>query len=547
MEKEIEAKKPGAQAVLWRVRHLSVSFLLIFFAYSSAQLLESTLNGSSGYLCLSLIYGFLSVSFLCAPYIVSLFAQKEATFPTLFFYAALPYIFMVSTKLLPAGLPGRALISQLSCAGVGIGGGPLWSAQGFYIARATAATLAFDSSSTLSTVSTRLNSAFYSTWMLSGLISNSVSTLVMLSFADATQAVFALFALLTAVGVCGLLAFTTLPMPDAPGQAMFLPPFCVRRRSAAQPAAPSPALALPQEPELPPQPLLPPARRGSWIPWPEPDQTEAGAAAAGPAAAACSAPQVDNTVPSPLYMLRFILSAPEVAYIAPVAFAAGAGQGFVAGAYMATAVAGTVGPQYVGLVGASFCLASALGAAVWSRLAQRPAFGRRTAFAAAHALLLAWFLAASGLWWASGLEGAGLGSRAALVAALPLPRSSLVALLVCANMLFASVDPVMQAFLQATMQTYYPDKPKLACAVAAPRFVYAIGFSLQQLCAFSLAASLGRPAIAEQCLLQAALVVASGASLWWLHTRVRSVDGAAASPVPGAQAAQQPPQGGQLE
>ena len=111
---------PTTTTIAWRVRFLGLSFFLLFFAYSSAQTLESTLNGAAGFLCLSLIYAFLAVSFLCAPYIVSLVGERRL--PALFFCAALFYVAFVSSKLLRSG-PASAVLGLLSCAGVGLGGG----------------------------------------------------------------------------------------------------------------------------------------------------------------------------------------------------------------------------------------------------------------------------------------------------------------------------------------------------------------------------------------------------------------------------------------
>ena len=566
---------PTQSTILWRVRYLGVCFFLNFFAYSSAQTLESTLNGASGFMCLSLVYIAISLSYIVSPYIVSLFG--EARLPSLFFCAALPYVFMVSTKLLPRS-PGVAAVSLLSCAGVGLGGGPLWSAQGFFIARATAAMHAAappGDSATPSTISTRLNSVFFSISMLSGFASNTIATLVMLSFSDVASAVRALFSLLTAVGCAGLVAYSLLPSPGEAGGGVVALPFFLRPgRSKLAAALPAAAGGEPAAcPEAPTARLVlaggapgsagdaaapPPApRRGSWIPWPEPEEEAqcagagAGAGAGAPALPPASgAPPEDATVPSPLYMLRFMAATREVWHVAPVSFAAGAGQGFVTGAWMAAVVADTVGADYVGLVGAAFCASSAACAALWGRLAQRPAYGRRTAFALSHALLLAWYLANAGAWWGGGLSarasalallraGAGAGAAAQPLAGQqlpppPLPLPLLLPLLLAASVLVAAVDPVFQAFVSATMQVYFPAKPNLACAVAAPRFFYGLGFSLQQLLALSLSAALGRPAIGEQCLLHAALVCVSAASLWALHTRVRPIDPPAAAAAPPA-------------
>jgi len=157
-------------------------------------------------------------------------------------------------------------------------------------------------------------------------------------------------------------------------------------------------------------------------------------------------------------------------------------------------------------------------------LAQRATFGRRWAFVYGHGVLLLWFLVNAAVWKWSGREDLWMSGGA--MTEEPLNSDySLVALLFFATSVFSSVDPVMQAFANATMQTYFPERPKLACAAATPRFFYAIGFSCQQFLAIGIAQVLNRPALSEQCLLQGVLVVLSALSLYILHTRVAGIDG----------------------
>ena len=408
-----------------------------------------------------------------------------------------------------------------------------------YIGRATVAHCAASGSTLSSSVtSTKLNSLFYSIWMMSGAVSNTMASLILLSVEDPESAVFSLFAILSVVGTLGSLGLIILQVPGAPGTSLFSLPFMT-----TTPAPPplSDVLSAAKPPSTPPSSSAPPlldgytgevaveeflpidtsrreAGRASkpWIPWPE-DPLD-------PPTVSCSVdaepppPETPPSTPSPLFMLHFILTHKEAWFIAPLSFSTGMGQGFVVGAWMQNVVAGVVGPGWVGLVGAAFSLTSACAATVWGPLAQKPSFGRRTAFAYAHGVLLTWFLVNSLVWRISGRESNHTQTSSS--------DYGLVTLLFFATAMFSFVDPVMQAFTSATMQTYFPQSPKLACAVATPRFFYAIGFSCQQFLSLGISGALGRPAISEQCLIQACLVSAGGLSLYYLHSRVRPIDGA---------------------
>jgi hypothetical protein len=520
---------PTPSTILWRVRALGAAFFLVFFAYSSGQQLESSLNGSQGYICLFLIYATLSCSFLCAPFVVSYCG--EARLSLLLLASACFYVVFVATKLLPrAGGAATEVIQLLSCAGVGVGGGPLWGAQGYFVGRATAAyRAALEEGSTLtaSSISTKLNAAFFSIWMISGGVSNAVNSLVFLTYPDPQEAVFVLFALLTLVGCLGLAALSVLPIPGEPGQGILAPPLCLRAATASPaaagarpseaptaaliPAAPAPASE--ERGEEGGEPKCPPvARKRSWVPWEDLEQ----APAPSVTASAASGEAEDSTVPSPLYMLWFIVSHREIAHLGVSSFATGASQGFVGGAWVAAAVAGTIGPSFVGFVGAAFCVSSASGAVVWGGLAQRESFGRRYSFVYAHCILLLWYACNAVAWQASGLETRSAAADGT-VPPLPMEKGGLVMLLVLAMCVYSWCDPVSQAFVVATAQTYYPKMPKLACASTAPRFFYALGFSLQQFVALSLKSALGRPAFVEQCVLHTCLLLCSALSLRRLH------------------------------
>ena len=123
--------------------------------------------------------------------------------------------------------------------------------------------------------------------------------------------------------------------------------------------------------------------------------------------------------------------------------------------------------------------------------------------------------------WGRGGDGSarGVGGRVGLGA----PPAT-VLLLVAGCVAFAATDPVTQAFTTATMQSYYPTAPQLNCAVAAPKFFYALGFAGQQLLSLAAQWEAGRPCIAEQCGLLACLTLVSAASLYRLN-RLAPIDG----------------------
>lgn len=535
---------PTKATIEWRVRCLAGAFFLVFFAFSTSQLMESTLHGSSGYMCLSGLYGAFSISLLLSPYLISLCPENLLT--TLLFSASVPYLLMTASNLLPR----MEAVMLLACVGVGVGAGPLWGSQGVFIGRSTLAHCAATGEGK-STTSTKLNALFYSIWMGSGFVSNTMASVILLTSTDLEKGVYLLFTLLSIVGCVGCGALLLLQAPGAPGKSLFTLPYFFQGGVAAvkgDPALLSTHVVSASASDLLPiqtSPSQQEVARGveasgggkkkeAWIPWPEvesggSDDGVVCATSATTASTAAPSNAPPPAPPTPLTMLRFMLTKREVWFIAPLAFSAGLGQGFLVGAWFRVVVGGTVGASWVGLVGASFSLTSATAASIWGPLAQRPTFGRRWAFVIGHIVLLLWFLSNSLVWWASGREG-----DSSSTAAAPNPSNyGLVAVLFAATACFSSVDPIMQAFTSATMQCYFPEAPYLACAVAAPRFFYAIGFSSQQFLALALANSLGRPAISEQCILQAALVCISGFSLRHLHS-IADIDGRgkAASPSP---------------
>lgn len=607
--------------VEWRVTALAGGFFCIFAAYSTAQLLQSSVNGSAGLACLFSVYMMFAASSLCAP--AAMAALGPARLSPLLAASALPYVAMTAANLLP-GLP---LLLLCACASVGVGGGTLWGAQGVFMGLAASAHAAGEPSPAVRSASaSRLNTAFYSIFMLSGGVSNAVATIIMLALPDPAAAVDVLFSLLAVVATGGALLLLHLPSPDAPGEHMLLRsddalrgswllrPFgggawrgkgagsggdgrrsgvssgivegrgrCEGELSsskrvgglascgASAEAAAAEAWALPYVPYVvvgggsggagagaPQGSSVDGVERAFRVGWSAGGggvEDANGAAArdigdsapfvqgfaaerrssgvravsaasklADSTASAPPPPRPPSAAPSPLFMLRFLASEPRVWCLAPASFTAGASQGFLLGAWMAAAVARGAGPQWVGLAGSAYSLSAAFASRQWGALAQHPAFGRRWAFAAATGVHVAWFAVAAVVWAGGGWEGSAAGAASS---------AGGVVLLVGAMALYASCDPIWQSLVIATLQHFYPSAPQLQCAMSAPRFFFAVGFASAQALSLSLLAGAGRPCIAEQCALYAALTAGVGASLAFLHTRIEDVDGRAVNRVEG--------------
>jgi hypothetical protein len=534
-----------------RTLALGAGFFFVFMAFSTSQLLASSLMpGEGGLLCLFLIYGFFALANLSAPFILSRASPDVdgVTLPLVLSLSAVCYALLTASYLVPGG-EGMQLFA---CAAVGVGGGTLWCAQGTYIGIAAAAH-ARTAGCTRSQSMTRLNSLFHGVFMMSGGVSNFFASVLLLSMGGSSGTIALLFSLLTCCGAVGVGSLLLLAPPTSAGSDVLRLPCCrccggggtaaalLAPEALPPPDAPAPTAAVPAAAPDVALALWAPPLPGS-IPWPDdegdkvafslprggsdkvafsPPRGGSGEDGAAPATAPepAPAPAAPTAPPSPLFMLRFILTERRVQLVAPMSFAVGAGQGFVLGVWMSSAVAGVAGAEWVGLVGASFSISSALTANAWGRCAARPAYGRRRAFAACLALLLAWYVVMAAAWLAMGGD-AQVGARPAGATA---PPATVVGLVV-AILVFSSTDPVTNGFTTATMQNYFPSPPQLNCAVAAPRFFYAVGFSLQQILSMWLRRATGRPCVAEQSAELALLVVVAAVSLRALN-RAHPIDG----------------------
>lgn len=509
-----------ACAIERRIDFLALAFFGVFAAFSTAQVLESSLNGPAGLACLLSIYASFAFSAAAAPYII---ARSGVSSTTAMAASAAPYVFLVFLYMLPARIEA---LTQLACVGVGLGAGPLWAAHGTFVGEASVA-FAAATGMTVSLAASRLNARFYSIFFCSGIVSNSAASFLLISITDAATALRALFALLTAVAGAGALSLTLLAAPDDTGDRVF----------ATRAARKGAGLAAGGDAEVAASAGT--AGDGS--------VTEAGgdkvagvvgSAGSGAAAVAASGNKnaaaatvgsvVDDAAstavavataapappPTPLAVFAFAFRDPRMLLLLPVAMSAGAGAGFIFGAWMASAVAAQVGAGYVGLAGAVYGIAGVGGMRAWAALAAQPAWGRRWVFVGGFVVCAAWYAGTA-------IVFAGTAPDAAAPRATP----ARVAAAYAAVAVFAAVDPVFNAMTSATAQTFFPVRPALTCSIAGLKIAYCVGFAAQQLFALALRLSTGAPCLGVQALVLLGLLIGAGAALGYMHARVAHIDG----------------------
>lgn len=458
-----------------RVTSLGRGFFCVFAAFSTAQMLESSLHGPSGLACLFSIYGAFGVSAAAAPWLIGVLKVSTTTAMCV---SAVPYVLLVALSLLPARVEA---LSQIACVGVGLGAGTLWAAHGTYVGEAAVAHAAASGRS-VSLAASHLNSMFYSTFFCSGIVANSAASVLMIAIPDAQLAIRALFGLLTVVSAFGCMIIYFLAPPNDANERVFT--FATGGKVTA--------------------PLTP---VGSAV--------IDGAAVSGPASDTEGGPTrtPPPAVPSPLAVLSFLVRERPVRFLAPTAFVTGAGAGFIIGSWMARAVAANVGAGYVGLAGTAYGIAAVVGMRVWGALAARPAWGRRWVFVVGFSITALWYAATAAAW-----AGADPPSPVPDGAALR------VAAALAAVSAFAFTDSIFNALLNATVQTLYPARPALTCGIACMKIAYCAGFSLQQIFALALS-SRGDARLdlnSGVCLLLLAIAVLC---LAYGHARVAHIDG----------------------
>ena len=493
-----------------RVRFLALGFFLVFVAYSSAQLLQTALNGTRGYACLFAVYAAFGLCSLYAPALVARFGPV-ALLPG----SACGYAIMVAANLF-RGASAEALLAP-SCVFVGACAATLWSAQAVYLGQVALA-LSVSEKRELTLCTSELNAEFYSSFMSSGVVSGLFASAVMMS--GVPDAVTLLFLLLTGVGVAGVAAFALLPEANDPSARVIALPGTKHASAAsllaadAHAAAAAAAAAKWWEDDVEAAaevsaaaeaaPPLAASAAGTTAEAAKPGEANAAQLLRAPTSAAADAPPA-VVRPTLFYMLRFLATDRRMRFIIPTIFCTGFGAGYVNGAWMGSVVARRIGVQYVGLVGATYAAVSSLAAKlVWAPLAQRRSFGRRWSFAAALAAYVLWYLAMA--IFLSSTDGAG---------------STLeFSFLFAGSAWHGFFDPVLSSFVPATLQTFFSGGRDGLCAMSSVRVVYSAGFSMAQL----LSVGLGNTRTAEQAGFMIALTLFAAASLVFLHLRVCSID-----------------------
>lgn len=202
----------SAATYVRRVQVLAVGFLVLFVAYSAAQLLQTAVNKATGYICLLSLYACFGAAALFAPALVGKYGPTR-----LLWLSACGYVIMVASNLHPVPellLPG--------CLTVGIAAATLWSSQGTYIGSCAAA-LSNATGRQMTDCASQLNASFYMIFMSSGALSNGIASVIMLSNID--NAVKVLFVFLTFSGCLGVICLAALPEAGDKSDRIFGNPF----------------------------------------------------------------------------------------------------------------------------------------------------------------------------------------------------------------------------------------------------------------------------------------------------------------------------------
>ena len=150
-EEHLMRAEAWEQAPVNHVRLLSLGFFCVFSAYMSSELMQTTVNGRDGFLCIFIVYSCLVVSSICAPWIVHRLGPRRVLWAS-----SISYGVITASYLLP---DNRAFLA-LACVSVGMSAGALWNAQSCYLAACTKI-LSLRSGQEYTDVASRLNASFY--------------------------------------------------------------------------------------------------------------------------------------------------------------------------------------------------------------------------------------------------------------------------------------------------------------------------------------------------------------------------------------------------
>lgn len=478
-----------------RTLYLSFTYWLLFQAYGSAQLLQSSLNGTGGLTCLSLLYGVFSVASLFAPQMIGLVGPK-ALIPL----SASLYVLMVGANASPS------LETLLpACVGVGLGASTLWSSQGMLTGK-WAQLHAQATGTALTDANSKMSGAFYSVFSSAGGFSAIIASLVIMWSDNPRQ----LFVYLAMVGTLAVLLMLLVPGPEDASERVLLSPVTVlkaaRERWSSATGGRKGAARLEEEGE---GGAVPGIAASATAASSTSTAKEAGAAAAAPA------PR-----PSLLFMLRFLCKERRMRWFTPILLTTGMASGIFNGPFLGSVASRGYGLRIVGFMGATFSFGSAISTALWARMAAKPWWGRRWTFFVAILCQLSFLLVC--VIWTLSFPGKGTAAGGAGPAEGG-PPDSYLPILFFLSLLYSIGDSVCYAYAPATLQTFFPTGPEAACAMASIRFYNAIGFSAATFLS-TLLMSEGQSFLPLQFGLLAVWVSISGLCLLHLNKNICPID-----------------------
>jgi len=173
---------------LYNVVLLGISFCVLFSAFSPTQNLETTLNADLGFLSLSILYGFLSLSNFISPMVINKIGQKFSLI-----IGTLAYVLYIAANI-KVTAPTLCIASAI----LGVGGAILWNAQGAFVIRcSTEKTLGLNTG------------IFFALFQINQVIGN-LGTGVLINHG---LSIFVLFIILSAVCASSIFGFLFLGNP----------------------------------------------------------------------------------------------------------------------------------------------------------------------------------------------------------------------------------------------------------------------------------------------------------------------------------------------
>lgn len=207
------------------VTSMSVAFLLIFTGYNAAQGLQSSLNGTLGYVNLAALYFTFALGCIVTPALLQRHQARGRPIRVLMPPAAFIYAILVLVNMHPvprAGDPGYELAAAVDifCSFlVGLAAPVLWTVQNVYLGRCAlhAAHLSEDQDGdVVSRTTSAFNSLFFTYYQFAGALGTGMSSAVLLldRGGSSRTALFVVLGIITLAGALWtLVAIPTVPPP----------------------------------------------------------------------------------------------------------------------------------------------------------------------------------------------------------------------------------------------------------------------------------------------------------------------------------------------